>query len=178
MQAHDEDGLPPTGRWGIGIDRLAMFLSNKWNIKEVLLFPAMRPTEEQSAARAKTMKTASKDSTATEALPAAGIDAKYVVSQPSASEVIFTCSLLGSVNLNSTEGLSVLRGALSGRLFLQGGSPSADDAALFKALRTVGGSEPCAQRTDKPTLSTRRRRCVACSNTVLHLNVTTLRNFC
>jgi len=142
--------LPPTGRWSIGIDRLAMFLSNKWNIKEVLLFPAMRPTEEQSATRAKTMKTASKDSTATEALPAAGIDLKSVVSQPSASEVIFTCSLLGSVNLNSTEGLSVLRGALSGRLFLQGGSPSADDAALFKALRTVDPSRvrsvPTSQR--------------------------------
>ena len=53
-QIHDEDfcvalehGLPPTGGWGVGIDRLAMFLSNKWNIKEVLLFPAMKPTDEQ-----------------------------------------------------------------------------------------------------------------------------------
>lgn len=52
---HDEDfcvsmeyGLPPTGGWGCGIDRLAMFLSNKWNIKEVLLFPAMKPTMEQA----------------------------------------------------------------------------------------------------------------------------------
>jgi lysyl-tRNA synthetase class 2 len=41
-QVHDEDfcvameyGLPPTGGWGCGVDRLAMFLSNKWNIKEV-----------------------------------------------------------------------------------------------------------------------------------------------
>lgn len=53
-QVHDEDfcvameyGLPPTGGWGCGVDRLAMFLSNKWNIKEVLLFPAMKPTPEQ-----------------------------------------------------------------------------------------------------------------------------------
>lgn len=45
-----EYGLPPTGGWGVGIDRLTMFLSNKWNIKEVLLFPAMRPTDEQAAA--------------------------------------------------------------------------------------------------------------------------------
>lgn len=51
-QAHDEDfcvameyGLPPTGGWGAGVDRLAMFLSNKWNIKEVLLFPAMKPEQ-------------------------------------------------------------------------------------------------------------------------------------
>ena len=37
-----EYGLPPTAGWGVGIDRLTMFLSNKWNIKEVLLFPAMK----------------------------------------------------------------------------------------------------------------------------------------
>jgi lysyl-tRNA synthetase class 2 len=42
-----EHGLPPTGRWGLGIDRLTMFLSNKNNIKEVLLFPAMKPTDNQ-----------------------------------------------------------------------------------------------------------------------------------
>eukprot|EP00565_Helicotheca_tamesis_P008522 CAMPEP_0185726908 /NCGR_PEP_ID=MMETSP1171-20130828/2742_1 /TAXON_ID=374046 /ORGANISM="Helicotheca tamensis, Strain CCMP826" /LENGTH=585 /DNA_ID=CAMNT_0028395353 /DNA_START=28 /DNA_END=1785 /DNA_ORIENTATION=+ len=42
-----EHGLPPTGGWGLGIDRLTMFLSNKDNIKEVLLFPAMKPTNEQ-----------------------------------------------------------------------------------------------------------------------------------
>lgn len=43
-----EYGLPPTGGWGVGIDRLTMFLSNKWNIKEVLLFPAMKPTDDAS----------------------------------------------------------------------------------------------------------------------------------
>ena len=41
-----EYGLPPTGGWGVGVDRLVMFLSNKWNIKEVLLFPAMKPQED------------------------------------------------------------------------------------------------------------------------------------
>jgi len=38
-----EYGLPPTGGWGLGIDRLCMLLSDKNNIKEVLLFPAMKP---------------------------------------------------------------------------------------------------------------------------------------
>lgn len=38
-----EYGLPPTGGWGCGIDRIAMFLTNSHTIKEVLLFPAMKP---------------------------------------------------------------------------------------------------------------------------------------
>ncbi|CAO3588170.1 unnamed protein product [Absidia cylindrospora] len=41
-----EYGLPPTGGWGMGLDRLTMFLTNSNNIKEVLLFPAMKPSED------------------------------------------------------------------------------------------------------------------------------------
>eukprot|EP00127_Corallochytrium_limacisporum_P005994 Clim_evm71s215 gene=Clim_evmTU71s215 len=40
-----EYGLPPTGGWGLGIDRLCMFLTDSNNIKEVLLFPAMKPED-------------------------------------------------------------------------------------------------------------------------------------
>jgi len=40
-----EYGLPPTGGWGMGIDRLAMLLTDSHNIKEILLFPAMRPED-------------------------------------------------------------------------------------------------------------------------------------
>lgn len=40
-----EFGLPPTGGWGMGIDRLTMFLTDTNNIKEVLLFPAMKPDD-------------------------------------------------------------------------------------------------------------------------------------
>ena len=40
-----EYGLPPTGGWGMGIDRLTMFLTDSNNIKEVLLFPAMKPDD-------------------------------------------------------------------------------------------------------------------------------------
>ena len=34
-----EHALPPTAGWGLGIDRVTMFLSDNNNIKEVLLFP-------------------------------------------------------------------------------------------------------------------------------------------
>lgn len=40
-----EHGLPPTAGWGMGIDRLTMFLTDKDNIKEVMLFPAMKPND-------------------------------------------------------------------------------------------------------------------------------------
>jgi len=40
-----EYGLPPTGGLGLGIDRMTMFLSNKNNIKEVILFPQMKKDE-------------------------------------------------------------------------------------------------------------------------------------
>lgn len=40
-----EYALPPTGGCGIGIDRLTMFLTDSNDIKEVLLFPAIRPEE-------------------------------------------------------------------------------------------------------------------------------------
>jgi len=44
-----EYGLPPTGGWGMGVDRMCMFLSDTQNIKEVILFPAMKPNEQEPA---------------------------------------------------------------------------------------------------------------------------------
>eukprot|EP01038_Epipyxis_sp_PR26KG_P006693 gene6693-9180_t len=141
-QVHDEEfcvameyGLAPTGGWGVGIDRLTMFLSNKWNIKEVLLFPAMKPTQEQ-ADRLNILKKSAHSQ-------APGAPIKSIASAPPSQLSSFTVTAPSSkvlppnINLNSVEGLETLSSLLGGKRFITSSSPSAEDNVLYKALSTV-----------------------------------------
>jgi lysyl-tRNA synthetase, class II len=108
-----EHGLPPTGGFGLGIDRLTMFLSNKNNIKEVLLFPAMKPTDEQMTVIAKN-NAPKKDGT-------------HADVNPSMDMAPFS----GDADMTRGEILSALNSALSGKAFVHGTAPSKDDAELL-----------------------------------------------
>ena len=57
-----EYGMPPTAGWGMGIDNLVAILTNQHALKDVILFPTMRPEEKNNQKQ----ETAGKDNKKTE----------------------------------------------------------------------------------------------------------------
>ena len=48
-----EVGLPPTGGLGIGVDRIIMMLTNNESIRDIMLFPTMKPVGNNSSSNSK-----------------------------------------------------------------------------------------------------------------------------
>lgn len=130
-----EYGLPPTGGWGLGVDRLCMFLTNKWNIKEVLLFPAMKPTDEQGERIRALHKKNEIHFGSSESTPA-----PTTATSLSTTTISNILAALTSANLptpssqSSNDVISAVENILRDRQFLGGSLPSHADSLLYTAL--------------------------------------------
>jgi hypothetical protein len=105
-----------------------MFLANKWNIKEVLLFPAMKPTDDAMANIEKMNKlklsgTSSSNNNGRE----------FPTGVPSQSVTVLdrTC------DISTADGMTTLGKLLAGKTYLQGTTPSQEDNKLHSILECL-----------------------------------------
>eukprot|EP00934_Nitzschia_sp_Nitz4_P004369 Nitzschia sp. Nitz4//scaffold254_size28068//12095//14267//NITZ4_008151-RA/size28068-augustus-gene-0.30-mRNA-1//1//CDS//3329544331//4359//frame0 len=121
-----EHALPPTGGFGLGVDRLAMFLSNKNNIKEVLLFPAMKPTDEQMALIQQNAPKKDATNTNMNALATTTTTTTTAVAPSDEDMTVFE-----NADMEDATILGQVDDAMVGKSFWNGTAPSKMDAIMF-----------------------------------------------